>query len=126
HVGETGQKPAEVDTRFGQTRDGWKHVGGSPVGDEVENREKLVFGHETKRIAHAFAGHVAVAHRQHLIGKTERVAHRTVRGTRDRRERIGVSSDAFFTQNVRQSLPNLSRTDSFEIETLESAEHWSR
>ena len=79
-------------------------------------------GDETERVAHAVRGHAAVAHRQHLVGEAERVAHRAVGGARDRRERFGLGADLLFAEDVRQALANLGRTDALEVEALEPAQ----
>ena len=59
HVGEPGEELPEVDARVGQPPDEREHVAGAPLGDEVEQREVLVLGHEAQRVAHALGGDVA-------------------------------------------------------------------
>ena len=57
HVGEAGEEAAEIDARFGEPRDRREDVGGAPLGDDVEERDELVFGHEAERVAHALGRH---------------------------------------------------------------------
>ena len=82
-VRDSREERAEVDPGVGEARHDREHVARSPLGDDVEQLEELVLGNEAQRIAHALGGDAAFAHRQHLVGEAERIAHRAVGCARD-------------------------------------------
>jgi len=122
-VADVGEQDVEVDAVVGQPADGGKDVSGLAVEHQVEDAERLVLGHEAQGVAHPLRRDGAVAERQHLVGKRERVPHGTVGRARQHGQRFGIGDDPLFGQHGDQAFAHVRRADALEVEPLQPAEH---
>src|SRR5205807_10100319 len=126
NVGETAQKQRVVDTRICEPADESEHLSGTALENHVEEREKLVLGNEPEGLTNALGGDATVAHRQHLIGETERVTHRAVSGTRDHGKRLRLRRKTLVREYCREAALDLSGPDALEVKSLKAAENRRR
>ncbi len=94
NIREAGEENAEVDSRIRELRDRGKNLSRPVAGDDVDDSQELVFGDEAESFAHAIGRHRPLANRDHLIGETEGIAHGSVGGAGDHRQRILRCLDA--------------------------------
>jgi hypothetical protein len=121
HVGEPGEEHPEVDTGVSEAPGQSEDVAGTTFGDEIERRQKLLFGNEPQRLANPIDRDSAFSCGQHLVGETQRVAHRSVRRSGDRRQRVRFCVNPFGVEHVAKARPDLGHADALQVEALEPA-----
>jgi hypothetical protein len=95
-------------------------------GDNVDDREKLILGHESQSFADTFGTHFSLADRYHLVSKAQSVAHGAIGGARDHRQRVIRCFYSLVLQDGREPVRNVREPDALEIEALETAENGCR
>jgi len=94
--------------------------------DNIDERQKLILGHETQSFTDPLGTHLTVADRYHLVGEAQSVAHGAVGRARDHRQRVVGRLHSFLLQDGREAASDVAESDALEIEALEAAENGCR
>src|SRR5690606_13456339 len=101
-----------------------EHVCSAPLGDQVENREVLIFRHQAECLTNALGGYLAFgSERENLVCQAECVAKSAVGGASDHAKGFLLVTNAFLVEHEGKAIANFGGPDALEVDALETAEH---